>query len=162
MIKVRRHGRMWLAAPAAVVAAVLGLTIPAQAQASPSARPTIAATTTARSLQSLDKERPAAVGGRWVVSDPVAYRQAVKTGDWVATPDGLSYKTCVYHAPDHAVVGTTEIVAPSGAIQRITPCTHPTLQHDRARRGHSVRLRVRRGLLGGLLQWLGPGLDHVL
>jgi hypothetical protein len=127
MIKVRWHGPVWLAAPVAVVAAVLGLTIPAQAQASPPARPTTAATTSTRSLRSLDKERPAADGRRWVVSDPVAYRQAVKTGDWVRTPYGLSYKSCVYRAPDHAVVGTTEIVAPSGAIERITPCTHPTL-----------------------------------
>jgi hypothetical protein len=79
------------------------------------------------SLRSLDAERPPAGGGRWTVSDPVAYRQAVKTGNWVHTPYGLSYKTCVYHAPNHAVVRNTEIVAPSGAIQRITPCTHATL-----------------------------------
>jgi hypothetical protein len=133
MIKVRRHGRIWLAAPAAVVATVLGLTVPAQAQASPPARPTNPArpaatpATSTKSLRTLDAEGPAADGRRWVVSDPVAYRQAVKTGDWVRTPYGLSYKTCVYHAPDHAVVGTTEIVAPSGAVERITLCTHPTL-----------------------------------
>jgi hypothetical protein len=128
MIKVRGHRRIWLAAPAAVVVTVLGLTAQAQAQPSPQARPATAATST-RSLRSLDEERPPAGDRRWVVSDPVAYRQAVKTGDWVATPYGLSYKTCVYHAADHAVVGTTEIVAPSGAVQRITQCTHPTLQY---------------------------------
>jgi hypothetical protein len=57
----------------------------------------------------------------------VAYRQAVKTGNWVHTPYGLSYKSCVYHAPDHGVVWQSKIVAPSGAVQRITPCLHPTL-----------------------------------
>jgi hypothetical protein len=127
MIKVRRHWQIWLAAPAAVVVTVLGLTVPAQARPGPPARPAATPATTTRSLRSLDEERPPAGGGRWTVSDPVAYRQAVKTGNWVHTPSGLSYKTCVYHAPDHAVVRNSEIVAPSGAVQRMTPCTHPML-----------------------------------
>jgi hypothetical protein len=127
MIKVRRHWQIWLAAPAAVVVTVLGLTVPAQARPGPPARPAATPATTTRSLRSLDEERPPADGRRWTVSDPVAYRQAVKTGNWVHTPSGLSYKTCLYHAPDHAVVRNGEIVAPSGAIQRMTPCMHPML-----------------------------------
>jgi hypothetical protein len=107
MNKATWHGRIWLAAPAAVVVTLLGLTVPAQAQPAqaqpaPPARPTTAV---------------------------AAYRQAVKSGDWVHTPYGLSYKTCVYRAPNHAVVSDSKIVAPSGAVQRITPCTHPTLRY---------------------------------
>lgn len=139
MIKFRRHRRIWLAAPAAVAATALGLTVPAQAQAQaqvpaqaqsrPPARSATTPVTTTRSLRSLNEERPPAGGQRWVVSDPVAYRQAVKTQNWLHTPYGLSYKTCVYRAPNHAVVRKSEIVAPSGAIQRITPCMHPTLSY---------------------------------
>jgi hypothetical protein len=134
MIKIRRHWRIWLAAPAAVAATALGLTVPAQARPNPPARSattpaTTAPATTTMSLRSLIKKRPPAGSRRWVVNDPVAYRQAVKTRNWVHTPYGLSYKTCVYHAPDHAVIRKTEIIAPSGAVQRITPCTHPTLSY---------------------------------
>ena len=115
--------------------------MPAQAQSSP-ARSATAPVRTTQSLRSLNEERPPAGGQRWVVSDPVAYRQAVKTQNWVHTPYGLSYKTCVYRAPNHAVVRKSEIVAPSGVIQRITPCMHPTLSYPGSARpstlGHSM------------------------
>jgi hypothetical protein len=141
MIEIRRHWRTRLATPAAVAVTLLGLTASAQAQVwpgsqgrpAPQARPgsqvriTATSATTTRSLRSLDEQRPPAGGGRWDVNDPVAYRQAVRSGDWVYTPDGLSYKTCVYHAPNHAVLYNSKIIAPSGTIQRITPCQHPTL-----------------------------------
>ncbi|MGH3411165.1 MAG: hypothetical protein ACRDRJ_52995 [Streptosporangiaceae bacterium] len=129
MIKLRRRWRIWLAAPAAVIVTALGSTIPAQARPSPSARPAASPVTTTRSLRSLDRERPPAGSShsRWVVSDPVAYRQAVKTGNWEHTPDGLSFRSCVYHVPDRGLVRKNEIVAPSGAIHKITPCTHPTI-----------------------------------
>lgn len=127
MIKARRHRGIWLAAPAAVIAATLGLAAPAQAQHSQPSRSAGAPGPTDQSLQSLDRERPPAGSQRWVVDDPVAYAQAVKTGDWAHTPYGLSYHTCLYHAPNHAVVDTNEIISPSGAVQHITSCTHPTL-----------------------------------
>jgi hypothetical protein len=129
MIKVRQHWRAWLVAPAAVVVTALGLTVPAQAQSSPPARSATTPATTMKSLRSLNAERPPAGGRRWVINDPVAYRQAVKAKNWVHTPNGLSYKSCVYHAPNHAVIRKTEIVDPSGAVQRITPCLHPTLAY---------------------------------
>lgn len=127
MIKLRRHWRIWLAAPAAVIVTALGSSVPAQARPSPSARPAASPVMTTRSLSSLDRERPPAGSTRWVVSDPVAYQQAVKSGSWEHTPYGLSYKTCVYKVPDHALVRKSEIIAPSGAIHRITPCAHPTI-----------------------------------
>jgi hypothetical protein len=129
MINVRRCWRTGLAAPAAVIATVLGLSFSAQAQASPYLRPATTPAAITKSLRSLDKERPPAGGGRWTVNDPVAYRQAVKAGTWVYTPSGLSYKTCVYRAPNHAVLHNNKIVAPSGAVRRITPCLHPTLAY---------------------------------
>jgi hypothetical protein len=70
---------------------------------------------------------PPAGSKRWVVNDPVAYAQAVKTQMWVRSPYGLAYGTCVYHAPDNATVDATKIISPSGTVQHITPCTHPTL-----------------------------------
>jgi hypothetical protein len=139
-----RHWRIWLAAPAAVALTVLGLTVPAQAQPGPAARTTTpparttTAATTTRSLRSLDEERPPPGSVRWVVSDPVAYRQAVRTGNWVYTPYGLSDKACVYHAPNHALVQNNEIVAPSGAVQRMTPCTHPILLYPASPERHSA------------------------
>jgi hypothetical protein len=139
MIKIRPHWRLWLAAPAAVAAAALGLTVPAPAQANPltrsvttpapATRPTTTMTTSTKPLQSLAEERPPAGSTKWVISDPVAYRQAVKTRNWLHTPYGLSYKTCIYHAPNHAVLRNNKIIAPSGAVQRITPCTHPILSY---------------------------------
>lgn len=127
MVKGRRHRKIWLAAPVAVIVVGLGLTAPAQARAHQPSRPVGTPGTTTQSLQSLDKERPPAGSKRWVVNDPVAYAQAVKTGKWTHTPYGLSYGTCVYRAPNHAVVQANKIIAPSGAVQDITPCTHPTL-----------------------------------
>jgi hypothetical protein len=80
-----------------------------------------------QSLQSLDKEHPPAGSKRWVVNDPVAYSEAVKTGNWVQTPDGLSYNTCIYHTPNNGFIEPNEIVSPSGSVQHITPCGHPIL-----------------------------------
>lgn len=130
MSEVRRRRRAWLAVPAAALA-VLGITIPAQAQVHPdqSTRPATSVTTSVslRSLPGVGTGHLLGGGGRWVVRDPRAYRQAEKTGNWVHTPDGLYYKTCVYSAANHAVLGRDEITAPSGARQHITPCTHPVL-----------------------------------
>lgn len=156
MIKIRRHWQVWLAAPAAVAATALGLAGPAQAQPSPAAHragttapastavpmtavpKTTAATsvvvTSTKPLSALTAERPPAHYLRWIVSDPLAYRQALRSGNWERTPNGLSSKTCIYRAPDHAVVRGDEIVSPSGAVQRMTECTHPILRYPAAAR----------------------------
>lgn len=127
MIKGRWRSRIWVAAPAVVLAAGLGLTGPARAQAHQPSRPAGIPGATNQSLQTLDKERPPPGSKRWVINDPIAYAQAIKTGKWLRTPYGLSYGTCVYRAPNNAVVDTNKIVSPSGSVQRITPCTHPFL-----------------------------------
>jgi hypothetical protein len=126
-MKGSRRWRMWLAAPVAVFLAGLGLTAPALAQAGQPSSAAGIPGTTPQSLPSLDREHPPTGSKRWVVDDPVAYAQAVRTGKWVRTPYGLSYDTCVYHAPDHATVQANKIISPSGSVQRITPCPHPTL-----------------------------------
>ena len=69
----------------------------------------------------------AGAGKRWVVYDQSAYNQALKSDDWVQTPSGLAYKSCVYHAVQGATVANGYILSPSGAEQQIKPCTHPTL-----------------------------------
>lgn len=139
---LRRRRLLVLIAPACVIATALGSVSPALArpvssavQARPSAaaqaRPTRSAlpVSTTRSLRSLNQERRPAGSSqtRWVVRDPVAYRQAEKTGNWVTTPEGLSYKTCVYSVPSHGVLWKNEIISPNGAIRKITPCQHPTI-----------------------------------
>jgi len=139
---LRRHWPLLLVAPVSLMATALGPMTPAvaqpissTAQARPSAaaqpRPTRSAApvTTTKSLESLNQERPPAGSSqtRWVVSDPVAYRQAEKSGDWEMTPEGLSFKTCVYGVPMNGVLRNNEIISPSGAVRKITPCTHPTI-----------------------------------
>jgi hypothetical protein len=105
--------------------------VQARPSAAAQARPTRSAlpVSTTRSLRSLNQERRPAGSSqtRWVVRDPVAYRQAEKTGNWVTTPEGLSYKTCVYSVPSHGVLWKNEIISPNGAIRKITPCQHPTI-----------------------------------
>jgi hypothetical protein len=168
MSKARRHWKIWLAAPAAVAMTTVGLTVPAQAQPGPAARPAApsatataatAVTTSHASLRTLDAERPPAGGGRWVVSDPVAYRQALKTGNWVHTPSGLSYSSCIYRAPNHAVVYTTRIVDPSGAVQRITPCTHPMLAYPGSARPAAERAGSKPAVASGPCAF-GSGGDY--
>jgi len=126
MIKVRQRSRTWLAAPAAVVTAVLGLAVPAQAQPARPSPPASTPVTTTQSLQSLIGHAPAG-GKRWIVNDPVAYGQAVKSKKWVSTPSGLSYTGCVFRVPDHATVKNGLITLPSGAKHQLKPCEYPTL-----------------------------------
>ena len=87
-----------------------------------------------RSAQGVGTKAPGATSGKpRIVYDPAAYRQAVKSRDWVHTPEGLAYKTCVYYAPNHSVVTKDEIILPSGARRQIKPCAHPTLAYPRAK-----------------------------
>jgi hypothetical protein len=155
-IKRRRGWRIGLAALAAVTAAALGLTAPAHAQARQPSRPVSAPGPTTQSLQSLDKERPPAGSKRWVVNDPVAYAQAVKTGKWVRSPYGLSYGTCVYRAPDNATVEADKIISPSGTVQHITPCTHPTLTNGTTDPGSTTESSVRKPATGTIDPLSGP------
>lgn len=73
----------------------------------------------------------------WVVSNPAASARAMRSKDWVRTPEGLVYKSCSYLVPAGALVkaqagGTGEIVKRSGAIVRIPRCGHPTLAYPRS------------------------------
>ena len=117
MIRARRRWGAWLTATIALSAAAFWGTGPAHATADDS---------TGQAAQ---------IGGGkpWVIHDQAAYDQALKSSDWVRTPSGLAYKTCVYSAPDGASVANGYIVSPSGAKQQIKPCTHPTLADPIAR-----------------------------
>jgi hypothetical protein len=131
MIKHRLNWKIWLFAPVALATAAFGVVAPAQAQLTPPSRVIGTRTTTTQSLQSLAGHAPAG-GKRWIVSDSVAYGQAVKSGKWVRTPSGLSYTGCVFHVPDHATVRNGLITLPSGATQQLKPCEYPTLAYPGA------------------------------
>ncbi len=62
-----------------------------------------------------------------VSSNPAAYARALKSKDWVATPDGLMNKSCVLRLPAGAVLDRDEIILASGARQRIGACRFPRL-----------------------------------
>jgi hypothetical protein len=138
MLKFRLHWKIWLTAPVALAAAVFGLIAPAQAQ--PGQPSQLAGTPAATANQPLHSNQPlqslaghAPAGGkRWLVSDPVAYGQAVKSKSWVRTPSGLSDTGCVFHVPDHATVRNGVITLPSGATQQLQPCQYPTLTYPGA------------------------------
>jgi hypothetical protein len=63
-----------------------------------------------------------------VSSDPAAYKAALASPDWVSTPDGLMYKTCVHQLPPGARVDGNSIVLASGVRQPpFARCPHPRL-----------------------------------
>jgi hypothetical protein len=128
MIKCRLNWKIWLFAPVAVAMAAFGVVAPAQAQLIPPSRVMAGPTTTTQSLQSLVGHPPAG-GKRWIVNDSVAYGQAVKSGNWVHTPSGLSYTGCVYHVPNLATVRNGLITLSSGATKQLKPCEYPTLAY---------------------------------
>lgn len=147
MSKFRLHWKICLSAPVAVAAAVFGLMAPAQAQSTQPAHSTQpsqpsrvagAPATTAsqpqhsnQPLSGLAGHAPAG-GQRWLVSDPVAYGQALKSATWVHTPSGLSNTGCVFHVPNKATVRNGVITMPSGATQQLKPCAYPTLTYPNA------------------------------
>lgn len=137
MTKFRLHRKIWLAAPVVAATAAFGLIAPAQAQAS---HPSQVAGTPATSTQPLQKlfGHPPADGKRWLVTDPVAYSQALKSKQWMYTPSGLSYTGCVYHVPDHGTVRNGVIIAPNGARQQVKPCQYPTLTYPGASKTGAV------------------------
>ena len=137
MIKCRLNWKIWLFAPVAVAMAAFGVVAPAQAQPTPPSPVIATPTTTAQSLQSLVGHAPAG-GKRWIVSDSVAYGQAVKSGKWVHTPSGLSYTGCVFHVPNHATVRSGLITLPSGATKQLKPCEYPTLAYPGAAKPAAV------------------------
>jgi hypothetical protein len=71
---------------------------------------------------------PVTAGGPRVSSNPRAYAQALKSKDWVKTPDGLMYKTCVHQVSPGAVVNADgSITSASGARQLVASCKYPRL-----------------------------------
>jgi hypothetical protein len=64
-----------------------------------------------------------------IVNDPAAYARAARSPDWIRTPEGLAYKTCVYHMPAHARIDYDTFVYSNGTRRRMAPCTHPTLAY---------------------------------
>jgi hypothetical protein len=118
MISVRRRWSAVLAVPAVIGMAALGLAVPAQAQPNSS------------SPHSTYKHGPDSSASKsWLVSDPAAFDRAVKSKNWVYTPDGLVYKTCVSYAPNYSVVKNGEIIEPSGAVHLTKPCAYPMLAY---------------------------------
>jgi hypothetical protein len=76
--------------------------------------------------------RAAASGPRrWVVYNPKAYAAAVKSKDWVYTPEGLAYKSCVYHVPAGAIIDHGVIIKRNGTRTPMA-CAHPTLAYPAA------------------------------
>jgi hypothetical protein len=138
MTKLRLHWKIWLAAPAAAATAAFGLIAPAQAQASHPSQ--VAAGTPATSTQPLQKlfGHPSADGKHWLLTDAVAYRQAVNSKQWVNTPSGLAYTGCVYQVPDHGTVRNNVIIAPDGVRQQIKACQYPTLTYPGAKNSPTI------------------------
>jgi hypothetical protein len=127
MIKVKRHWTAWLGASAIVIVAAIGSgiasAIPVRAQPNTPGPPSLR----------VSKQAPGSANGKpWIVYDQAAYNRAVKSGDWVYTPDGLAYKTCVSLAPDNSTITSDEVISPGGARQRIKPCPYPTLAYPGA------------------------------
>jgi hypothetical protein len=114
----------WRSRPSAVIAAVVGLLA---ASALAATAPAIAAPTTPSALAS-------AAGKPWRIYDAAAYARAVRSGDWVFTPEGLTYKTCVNRVPIGGRVALDgNIITRSGAVQRVVRCTAPTLAYPGSR-----------------------------
>jgi hypothetical protein len=86
-------------------------------------------TAIARTVPRARAESAGGPGRSGSVYDPKAYAAAVKSGDWVYTPEGLQYKTCVYSAPAGATVDKGVIIYRNGARLRMKLCTHPTLAY---------------------------------
>jgi len=83
----------------------------------------------------------APLGKLWRVSDPAAYSRAVRSGNWIFTPEGLAYKTCVNHVPlGGKVARNGDIITRSGVVRRVVRCTTPTLTYpvSRASSGKSA------------------------
>jgi hypothetical protein len=125
----------WRSPPLAVIAAVVGLLA---GSALAAAVPAIAAPTPASARAPV--QVPASGAGKpWRISDPAAYARAVRSGDWVFTPEGLAYKTCVNHVPTGGKVAPDgNIITRSGAVQRVVRCTTPTLDYPGSGRAQTA------------------------
>jgi hypothetical protein len=102
-----------------------GLTVAVPGVASPQVHAT---GTTASSARTIPTAKPGKSG---IVYDLKAYAAAVKSKDWVYTPNGLAYKTCVYHAPAGATIDNGVIINRNGTRVRMKLCTHPTLAYPK-------------------------------
>ena len=140
----------WHPRPPAVAAAVVGLLTAGVLAASD---PAIAAPPPAST-----QAAAAPLGKLWRVSDPAAYSRAVRSGNWIFTPEGLAYKTCVNHVPlGGKVARNGDIITRSGVVRRVVRCTTPTLTYpgSRASSGKSADGR------GGQHIVFGSGCDKL-
>lgn len=110
MRRVRRGLSAATLAIAAVVSLALGTGGPAQAATG--------ATAPAAAIRAT---------GPGVSADPAAYAAASASPDWVKTPDGLQYKSCVHRIPDGGTVDKGDIVLASGVRQKVPACKYPRL-----------------------------------
>jgi len=56
---------------------------------------------------------------------PPSYAEAAASPDWVATPAGLAYKSCVHEVPNNAVVSITDgTVVSAGVTSKIPSCPY--------------------------------------
>jgi len=55
---------------------------------------------------------------------PPSYAEAQDSPDWVPTPVGLVYKSCVYEVPDDASVSEDGVVSANGIIERLPVCPY--------------------------------------
>ncbi len=64
-----------------------------------------------------------------VSSDPAAFAAALKSPDWVRTPNGLMYKSCVHKLPPGASVGADGAVIDADGARQAPPkqCPYPRL-----------------------------------
>ncbi|MBO0803005.1 MAG: hypothetical protein J2P25_08020 [Nocardiopsaceae bacterium] len=77
-------------------------------------------------------------GGPKVRMDPVLFAKALKSPDWVTTPDGLEYRTCVHHVPRGGKLDPVHdtIIEPNGTARSFAPCPYPRLiAHRQSRVG---------------------------
>lgn len=80
-------------------------------------------------------------GGPEVLAAPALFSRALKSPDWVRTPDGLLYRTCVHHVPRGSVYDAVrdQITGPRGATTRFAACAYPRLLPANAASGPAAR-----------------------
>jgi hypothetical protein len=139
LAQTKKYKRRW--GLPAVVAGGTGLVLALAALVS--ASPAVAGQSPSRAVAgqppSKAKATPAAPQtpswwkGMHIVYDPAAFARAVGSKDWIRTPDGLAYKTCVHPLPSGARVDHGTIIYRNGTRHTVPPCTHPTLAYPSMR-----------------------------
>jgi hypothetical protein len=70
-------------------------------------------------------------GHSMFLANSAAYARALKSKDWVRTPDGLARKTCVHKFPAGAKIDNGVVIMASGARWNLA-CPYPTLVPSRS------------------------------